>query len=131
MIKRIVPLLLLAAVPLFADGPKDNLATEVRPVPPPGIAVPAEVKAKIEAGIKQLRAAIDEAAKAQAKNPLIADLLPDVEIYHKALDWALRLTTLVSLPAAVGLATLAGPLTATIYGHGKFDARDVAQVHGG
>jgi putative peptidoglycan lipid II flippase len=45
--------------------------------------------------------------------------------FNETLDWALRLTTLVSLPAAVGLATLAGPLTATIYGHGKFDARDV------
>lgn len=45
--------------------------------------------------------------------------------FNATLDWALRLTTLVSLPAAVGLAMLAAPLTATIYGHGKFDARDV------
>lgn len=92
MIKRFLPLLLLASVPAYADGPKDNSYTDVRPIPPPGIEVPADVRSKIEAGIKQLRAAIDEAVKAQtqAKNAQLADLLPDVEIYHKALDWALR-----------------------------------------
>jgi putative peptidoglycan lipid II flippase len=47
------------------------------------------------------------------------------ERFNATLDWAMRLTTLVSLPAAVGLAMLAGPLTATIYGHGKFDVHDV------
>lgn len=47
------------------------------------------------------------------------------ERFNATLDWALRLTLVVSLPAAVGLATLAGPLTATIYGYGKFEARDV------
>ena len=45
--------------------------------------------------------------------------------FNTTLDWALRLTFLVSLPAAVGLLVLAGPLTATIYGYGKFVARDV------
>jgi putative peptidoglycan lipid II flippase len=45
--------------------------------------------------------------------------------FNTTLDWALRLTCLVSLPAAVGLFMLAGPLTATIYGYGRFNARDV------
>ena len=90
MIKRISLLLLLASVPVFADGPKDNLADSVRPVPPPGIEVPAEVRAKLEDDLKMLRAAIDAAVKAQAKNPKLADLLPDVEIFYKGLDWALH-----------------------------------------
>jgi putative peptidoglycan lipid II flippase len=47
------------------------------------------------------------------------------ERFNSTLDWALRLTCLVSLPAAVGLLLLAGPLTATIYGYGKFVPRDV------
>lgn len=81
---------LLLAGSLFADGPKDNLASAVRPIPPPGIAVPESEKSALMAGLAGLRTAIDAAAKAQAKNPQLADLLPDVEIYHKAVDWALR-----------------------------------------
>jgi putative peptidoglycan lipid II flippase len=45
--------------------------------------------------------------------------------FNDTLDWALRLTCLVSLPAAVALLVLAGPLNATIYAYGKFTARDV------
>ena len=83
-------LFLLTAVAAFADGPKDNLPENVRPVPPPGVPVPDADKATLNQGLTELRTAIDEAIKAQAKNPRLADLLPDVEIYHKAVDWALR-----------------------------------------
>jgi len=81
---------LIAVTSVLADGPKDNQADNVRPVPPPGVAVPEADRARLTDGLTQLRAAIDAAAKAQAKNPLLADLLPDLEIYHKAVDWALR-----------------------------------------
>jgi putative peptidoglycan lipid II flippase len=47
------------------------------------------------------------------------------EAFSATLDWALRLTVLVTVPATIGLVLLAGPLTATIYGHGQFGARDV------
>jgi len=46
------------------------------------------------------------------------------EHFNATLDWALRLTFLVSLPAAVALFLLAGPLVATIFAHGKFTAHD-------
>ena len=36
------------------------------------------------------------------------------------LDWALRLTTTVVVPAAVGLLMLSGPLMATFFGYGAF-----------
>lgn len=42
--------------------------------------------------------------------------------YSALLDWGLRLTFLLALPAAVGLATLSVPLTTTLYHYGKFDA---------
>ena len=87
--KRLI-LLLAAATAAFADGPKDNEADTVRPIPPPGVEVPEADRARLTAGLEKLRTAIDEAAKAQAKNPQLADLLPDIEIYHKAVDWALR-----------------------------------------
>jgi len=84
----LLPLLLTSS--LLADGPKDNQATDVRPIPPPGIAVPDADRVRLAEGLTHLRTAIDEAAKAQAKHPRLADLLPDLEIYHKAVDWALR-----------------------------------------
>ena len=88
--EALIPLLCLTASALLADGPKDNAADTVRPVPPPGVPVPENERSALVAGLADLRAAIDAAAKAQAKNPQLADLLPDVEIYHKAVDWALR-----------------------------------------
>ena len=48
--------------------------------------------------------------------------------YSALLDWGLRLTFLLALPAAVGLATLSEPLTATLFHYGKFDARAVTMT---
>jgi putative peptidoglycan lipid II flippase len=45
--------------------------------------------------------------------------------FNSTLDWGLKLTCLVSLPAAVGLFMLAGPLNATLYGYGRFNVHDV------
>ena len=45
--------------------------------------------------------------------------------YSKLLDWGLRTTLLLTLPAAVALAMLATPLIATIFQHGAFRAEDV------
>ncbi len=47
------------------------------------------------------------------------------ERFNATLDWAMRLTVLVTVPATVGLVLLAMPLTATIYGHGHFVRHDV------
>lgn len=50
----------------------------------------------------------------------------NLDEYSSLLDWGLRLTFLLALPSAVGLATLSTPLTATLFQHGKFDAISVA-----
>jgi putative peptidoglycan lipid II flippase len=47
------------------------------------------------------------------------------EEYSRLLDWGLRLTLLLALPAALGLAILSVPLIATLFHHGAFDAHDV------
>jgi putative peptidoglycan lipid II flippase len=46
----------------------------------------------------------------------------DTEEYSALLDWGLRLTFLLALPAAVGMATMAEPLIATLFHYGKFTA---------
>lgn len=48
-----------------------------------------------------------------------------VEEYSRLLDWGLRLTILLTLPAALALALLAVPLITTLFYHGEFSANDV------
>jgi putative peptidoglycan lipid II flippase len=50
----------------------------------------------------------------------------DTTEYSALLDWGLRLTFLLAIPSAVGLATLATPMIATLFHYGAFNARDVA-----
>lgn len=45
--------------------------------------------------------------------------------FSALLDWGLRLTFLLTLPAAIGLAILAVPLISTLFQHGAFTADDV------
>lgn len=47
----------------------------------------------------------------------------DIEEYSGLLNWGLRLTFLLALPAAVGLAALAVPVIATLFNYGEFDAQ--------
>lgn len=49
----------------------------------------------------------------------------DPEGYSKGLDWGFRLCLLIGLPACAGLILCAGPLLATLFQYGKFDAEDV------
>jgi len=50
------------------------------------------------------------------------------EEYAKLLDWGLRLTLVLALPATLALAILAVPLIATLFYHGAFTAHDVLQT---
>ena len=52
-----------------------------------------------------------------------ADAAPDE--YARLLDWGLRLTLMLALPAAVALAILAVPLITTLFQYGEFSAHDV------
>jgi putative peptidoglycan lipid II flippase len=47
------------------------------------------------------------------------------EQYSHLLDWGLRLTLLLALPAAVALALLAVPLISTLFRYGQFSVEDV------
>lgn len=48
-----------------------------------------------------------------------------VDEYSKLLDWGLRLTLMLALPAAAALAVLAVPLIATLFHYGQFSEHDV------
>jgi putative peptidoglycan lipid II flippase len=64
-------------------------------------------------------------------------LLPSLARYHaakstddysKLLDWGLRITVLLALPAALALALLAIPLITTLFHYGKFSLDDVVMT---
>ncbi|MEM7084064.1 MAG: murein biosynthesis integral membrane protein MurJ [Pseudomonadota bacterium] len=48
-------------------------------------------------------------------------------LFSATLDWAQRLVVLITVPAAVGLFLLAGPLIATVFQYDAFDATDTYQ----
>lgn len=52
----------------------------------------------------------------------------DTTEYSALLDWGLRLTCLLAMPAALALLILPEALTATLFHNGKFDARAVAMT---
>jgi putative peptidoglycan lipid II flippase len=49
----------------------------------------------------------------------------DTKAFSHMLDWALRWVLIIGAPAALGLAILAGPILATLFMYGDFDAQDV------
>ncbi len=75
---------LLAALALHA-APKP----EPR-VPPAGLKISAADREELARGAGQLGGEIDSLRRDLAARPALLELLPDVVIYHKAVDWALR-----------------------------------------
>jgi pimeloyl-ACP methyl ester carboxylesterase len=82
-------LLALAAV-LRADGPADNIADNVRRIPPPPKdPVHGQVKAELQRGADELGHEIDALRTALKGKPALLELLPDVQIFHNAARYAL------------------------------------------
>jgi putative peptidoglycan lipid II flippase len=52
----------------------------------------------------------------------------DDAAYSELLDWGIRLTLLFALPATLGLALLAAPLTLTLFHYGRFSVHDAAMT---
>lgn len=70
----------------FADGPSDNIPDKVRPVPPPGVMVPDADRTELQSGLADLEKSI----AALRSRPAAAPYLADVEIYAKAVRYALE-----------------------------------------
>lgn len=52
----------------------------------------------------------------------------DITQFSQTLDWGARLCIILALPATVGLALIAKPLTITLFLHGKFNMFDVVMT---
>jgi len=73
---------------LFADGPADNIADKVRPVPPKGATLSMEDRQTLEQGMADLRREIDALRMDLKGKPAQLALLPDVEIFYNAVRYA-------------------------------------------
>jgi putative peptidoglycan lipid II flippase len=62
--------------------------------------------------------------------PSLAKLHADekIEEFSSLLDWGMRLTLMLTLPAALALSLLSVPLLSTLFLHGAFTANDVMQT---
>lgn len=72
----------LITSPLLADGEGDNNPEKVRQVPRIGIQVPAEDHAKLKSELQELTQLMEKLRA--SKSDFALTLLPDVEIYHRA-----------------------------------------------
>ncbi len=88
--KRLLCLLLLTCISARADGVADNLAENVRRIPPAGVPIPDEMRTMLTAECQRLGAAIADVQGQLKEKPDLLRYLPDVQIFHKAVDWALR-----------------------------------------
>ncbi|MDA0283844.1 MAG: prolyl oligopeptidase family serine peptidase [Planctomycetota bacterium] len=76
---------------MFADGLQDNIAANVRLVPPLGIEVPENDRAELAEGLKSLDSLIGEIQKTKGNDRARRlELLPDVEIFSRALHQGLE-----------------------------------------
>ena len=62
---------------------------QVRPVPPPGIPVPEGDRNELQSGVEELGRQIDGLRQNLAKNAPMLELIPDVQIFHNAVRYAL------------------------------------------
>ena len=84
---RFAVLLALTTSTILADGPTDNQAASVRPVPPPGIVIDSEVRSKLQKELHSLNDQIGELRK--SKSAIVQRYLPDVEVFSRAVELAL------------------------------------------
>ncbi len=76
------------SAPVLADGPSDNIPDKVRQVPPPGATLSEADQQDLNAELAKLN---ENLAKLKAsKDARIQSLIPDVEIYSRAISGGLK-----------------------------------------
>jgi dienelactone hydrolase len=81
---------LLSSIAFAQAPPAATQPPAPKRIPGAGITLTDLEHAELTAGAARLRANIDVLAGQLANEPKFRALLPDVEIFHKAVDWALR-----------------------------------------
>lgn len=79
---------------------------EIRPIPPPGVAIEAADRAELTTGITELAREIAALQGELKTRPALLRYLPDVQIYEKAVRWALTYNEFYNPKEAQGAKTL-------------------------
>ena len=82
---RFTVALVLSATALAQTPPPTT-----KQAPPPGVTIPDADRKELEAATAALGREIEALRGSLKANPALLALLPDVQIFHKAADWALR-----------------------------------------
>ncbi len=82
-------LIALCATAVLADGPKDNIPSAVRPIPPIGNALSTADRESIQTGLDALGKKIDSLADQLKEKPELLGYLPDIRIYYNAVRYPL------------------------------------------
>jgi predicted peptidase len=96
-------LLLFAAGMVPADGPQDNVADKVRPIPPPGIKIADADRLELSNSVVALQKEIADLRVAAKEKPALTDLIPDVEVLANAVYYALKYNEIYN-KAQIGVA---------------------------
>jgi hypothetical protein len=86
---RVGALSFLLCFGLCAVAQSQQSRGPIRRVPPAGIAVADADRAELQAGVDELGKQIDSLRESLAKKPALLELLPDVQIFHNAVRYAL------------------------------------------
>ena len=79
-----------SATLVFADGPADNLPDRVRRVPPAGVKITETDRGELQNALAGLSEEVVALRTALKSKPALLELLPDLQIYEKAVSWALK-----------------------------------------
>ncbi|MSU71918.1 MAG: hypothetical protein EXS43_06195 [Opitutus sp.] len=92
--KRLLPIFAALAVAILPGGIATASAQTTVPLakrlPPAGLAISKAERDELTTGAAALRREIDTLTRDLASTPTLFSYLPDIEIFHKAVDWALR-----------------------------------------
>jgi pimeloyl-ACP methyl ester carboxylesterase len=101
---RLAGIALIALVCFVAALPAQTPPPPAKRLPPAGLVISSQVRTELTAGAAALQAEIvilrrelTEAGRGSEKQAKLLALLPDVEVLHKAVDWALRYDELFDL----------------------------------
>ena len=90
---RFLLLIVAASTALAQNTPQLN---PPKHIPPPGLTLTTAERQELAAGVAQLGRDLETLSGDLADQPKLLALLPDVEIFHKAVDWALRYDELMA-----------------------------------
>ena len=86
-----------------------NRPVPYRTAPPAGIVITAEDRERLQLGTARLEVEIESLRARSGSDARVRKLLPDVEIFHKAVDWALRYDEFFRSNLSRELTLLSGP----------------------